>query len=174
MKTNTEHYGATDTLLGVSPATRQALAELDEALARAREAAEADEAARREEATARLAAIDDAQRERLLQSLPAEAWAAIEKRLEALMGDYFHRLTLREKEVLTMAEGAEVTGFSKAHLYRLTAEGEVPHYKRGGRVYFRYTELLDWLTAHRVKTREEIDREAARYCYTNRLTDKAL
>ncbi|MEW6469663.1 MAG: helix-turn-helix domain-containing protein [Bacteroidota bacterium] len=67
---------------------------------------------------------------------------------------------LSQKETLTFSETAIYTGLSESHLYRLTSKKIIPHYKQGKPLYFKRTEVDAWLTAHPVKTRPEIEREA--------------
>lgn len=40
---------------------------------------------------------------------------------------------------------AEITGKSKATLYRYTAQGLIPCYKRGKSIYFFEDEIYDWI-----------------------------
>lgn len=71
------------------------------------------------------------------------------------------------KPVLDLDEATLFTGLSKGHLYRLTSERQIPHYKKNRKLYFRKTELEEWLTADRVMTAEEIDSEASTYVATH-------
>ena len=63
-------------------------------------------------------------------------------------------------EVMNIRQCMELTGFSKAHIYNLTSRKEIPHYKRGKFVFFRRSEIETWLTAEKVFTTEEKQREA--------------
>ncbi|WP_353721918.1 helix-turn-helix domain-containing protein [Dyadobacter sp. 676] len=66
------------------------------------------------------------------------------------------------KKVLTFDEAAEYTGLSKSYLYKLTAKGEVPHFKpRAKMIYFNREELETWLLQGKVKSAEEIEAIAA-------------
>lgn len=44
-----------------------------------------------------------------------------------------------------------VTGLAPSTLYKLTSRGEIPHAKPGGRLYFRRSELEQWLMNDRKK-----------------------
>ncbi len=82
--------------------------------------------------------------------------------------DRIERLTLiAAKPVLDLTEAAMFTGYSKDHIYRLTCGREIPHYKQSRKLYFRKTELEEWMTSQRVKTNAEIDCQAATYCATH-------
>jgi hypothetical protein len=36
----------------------------------------------------------------------------------------------------------------------------IPHYKLGKKIYFKRSDLIEWINKHRVRTREEIEQEA--------------
>lgn len=63
-------------------------------------------------------------------------------------------------EVMNFEQCLKLTGFSKGYLYRLTSQREIPHYKKGKFIFFKRSEVEQWLFAEKVKTREEIEREA--------------
>lgn len=73
---------------------------------------------------------------------------------------------LSSKNVLTLADTALLTGLSKSHLYRLTCNHEIPHYKRAKMLYFDRKELEDWMKQNRVATRQEIEQQAINYVVT--------
>ncbi len=67
-----------------------------------------------------------------------------------------------ENRIFTIEEARQYIGVSKSHLYKLTSNNLIPHYKPTGRkIYFEKRELDQWLLRNRVKTREEIESEAA-------------
>ena len=77
------------------------------------------------------------------------------------------KATLPDDEVLiNVQEAAGVTGLSVNTLYEKTCRREVPHYKKGKRLYFRATELLKWITQGRVKTQTEIQQDAITHTLT--------
>lgn len=73
------------------------------------------------------------------------------------------------KEVLTIDECALLTGFSKAHIYRMTSQRTIPFYKPfGGTIFFRKTEIEKWLLQGRQATDSEIKSQATTYCVTHK------
>lgn len=56
-----------------------------------------------------------------------------------------------------------VTGLTKSTIYGLVSKRQIPHKKRGRRLYFLETELTDWIKQHHRKTVYEIEQEAADY-----------
>lgn len=69
------------------------------------------------------------------------------------------------KELLTLDEAARYMGVKKSHLYRLTSQRSIPHYKPSGKMcYFKRAELDEWLTGNPVATSSELERRAQAYC----------
>lgn len=93
-----------------------------------------------------------------------EEYNALNERLERI-----EKLTLLgAKEALTLDECSIVTGYSKNHLYRLTSQRLIPFYKpMGGTLYFKKSEIEDWLLRNRQTPQSEIDSKAATYCITH-------
>lgn len=68
---------------------------------------------------------------------------------------------IAQKEVLSASEAATYMNVSLSHLYKLTAERKVPHFKPMGKmVYFNRLELEQWLQTNRVATDEELEQQA--------------
>ena len=81
--------------------------------------------------------------------------------------DRIEELTLiGAKAVLDIEEAALYTGFTKTHLYTLTSERRIPHYKKGRKLYFKKAELEDWMLESRVLTEDEIEGRAETYLAT--------
>jgi excisionase family DNA binding protein len=70
---------------------------------------------------------------------------------------------IQAKDILTIEEASVYTGFSKAHLYRLTCEHRIPHYKRDSRLCFDKQELKQWMTEVRIATDSETAQQAQQY-----------
>jgi excisionase family DNA binding protein len=81
-----------------------------------------------------------------------------EERLERIEG----HLSM-SKTVLNLEELCKLTGLSKSHIYKRTMASTIPHYKQSKHLYFDRLEIEDWLKANRIKTADEIDKEAATY-----------
>ena len=62
---------------------------------------------------------------------------------------------------LTLAETARYLDLSKSFVYKLTASGQLTHYKTGKRLYFLRADLRAYLLQHRVKPVDEIEEMAA-------------
>ncbi len=64
---------------------------------------------------------------------------------------------LREsKEILTVYEAAEFLNLETSYLYQLTSKRLIPFYRPGRKLYFKKSDLIDWITLHRQSTVNEI------------------
>jgi excisionase family DNA binding protein len=78
------------------------------------------------------------------------------------------KLQEHTSEIMTLIQVAEYMSISKSTLYGLTAQREIPHFKRGKKIYFKKSELDQWITSNRVKTRKEIEMEVDDYLIKRR------
>ena len=78
--------------------------------------------------------------------------------------DRIERLALiGAKNVLSLEETSELTGFSIGHLYRLTSQKQIPHFKKNRKLYFLKSDIEEWLTENRVLTNSDIESKATTY-----------
>ncbi len=71
-------------------------------------------------------------------------------RIEARIGE-------RSFEPMSCVEAAKYLKVSPSHIYRLTSQGCIPHYKPNGKkIYFSKEDLDRWIKHGRVLTKEEI------------------
>ena len=54
-----------------------------------------------------------------------------------------------EKEILNVKESADFLNLAVQTIYTFTSQGKIPHFKKGKRLYFHRSELLEWLTSGR-------------------------
>lgn len=86
-----------------------------------------------------------------------ESMQSIEERLTNL-----ERINQGAKTILTLEEVAEYTNYSKSYIYKLTSRREIPCYKPNGKqLYFKRTEIDEWLLSNRKMTNKEIESEVA-------------
>lgn len=72
--------------------------------------------------------------------------------------DRLHSLERVAKTVLNLEECSIYTGLAKSYLYKLTSRCKIPHYKpHGKRVFFKRTEIDEWLLRNPVATQEEME-----------------
>ena len=56
------------------------------------------------------------------------------------------------KEILGVEGAADFLGLKRSAVYQKTHAGTIPYFKKGKKLYFRRSELLDWLESGRQKT----------------------
>lgn len=64
------------------------------------------------------------------------------------------------KDLLNIDEAAEFLTLAKPTLYTKCNRREIPHMKRGGRLYFSRKELKEYLYDGKVKTNDEVTESA--------------
>ena len=86
-----------------------------------------------------------------------ESMQSIEERLTNL-----ERINQGAKTIVTLEEVAKYTNYSKSYIYKLTSRREIPCYKPNGKqLYFKRTEIDEWLLTNRKMTNKEIESEVA-------------
>ena len=75
-----------------------------------------------------------------------------------------------QKSMLSFNETAIYLDVSHSHLYKLTSQGRIPHYKpQGKKIYFDATMLDKWLRRNYQMTQDEIEKKAIDYVTRNPL-----
>jgi excisionase family DNA binding protein len=69
-----------------------------------------------------------------------------------------------QKEALSFNEACEYLEISSSHLYKLTSSDTIPHYKPNGKkIYFKRSDIDNWLLSNRSASTSEIEQQAADY-----------
>jgi excisionase family DNA binding protein len=75
---------------------------------------------------------------------------------------------LLKKDVLNLNEACTYLDISHSHLYKLTSQKQIPHFcPQGKKLYFRRSELDEWLLRNRQDSIDEIETKAANYLLTH-------
>jgi len=101
--------------------------------------------------------------EKLISSISERVTANI---LKAVRNE--QRPTDQPEQLLTIQEAAEFLSLSVPTIYSKVSKGELPFMKRGKRLYFSSTELLDYIKTGRQKSNAEIEQEAEAYLLKNK------
>jgi len=68
------------------------------------------------------------------------------------------------KEILTLEEASDFLSLSKSAIYKLTSKKEIPYYNPGGKkIFFKRTELENWVFASKSVSVDEVDDEISSY-----------
>jgi predicted DNA-binding transcriptional regulator AlpA len=93
--------------------------------------------------------------------------------IKAELAELRRLITEQTDATLTVEDVRELTGLSKSAIYQKTCSRdsnppELPHFKRGKRLYFKRSEIVEWMTARRVKSRAEIEEAATAHIASSR------
>jgi excisionase family DNA binding protein len=73
-----------------------------------------------------------------------------------------------QKEILDLKEACLYTGFSTSCMYKMTSQHRIPFSRPGGkRIFFRRTDLDQWMLSERQSSNNEIERQADNYIINN-------
>ncbi|MBA0885146.1 helix-turn-helix domain-containing protein [Flavobacterium undicola] len=67
------------------------------------------------------------------------------------------------KELQNLEQLSSYLKVSKSAIYKLTSTKEIPHYKNGHKLYFKKSEIDEWIFSKRIKTQDDIKKEAMEY-----------
>lgn len=73
-----------------------------------------------------------------------------EKLLEKI-SDKLDAIGKSDKEVMTITDVTDLTGWKAATVYQLIHKGEIPHYKpTNGTVFFKRSEIKEWIFKEKI------------------------
>lgn len=73
-------------------------------------------------------------------------------------------LRISKKEVFTFGETCQYLDISSSHLYKLTSKRQIPCYQPNGKkLYFKRSEIDEWLLQNKKHGSSEIEQMASRY-----------
>lgn len=64
---------------------------------------------------------------------------------------------------IQLDEVVPITGLSKPTLYGYVQRNEIPYHKKGNRLYFFKSEIIDWIKTGKQKTLKELEADADAY-----------
>ena len=75
-------------------------------------------------------------------------------------------------EIMNVKEVATYLSLTPSAIYKLTSTKEIPHSKRGKRLYFYKEEINTWVFEHKQLTNNDIEKMASDYLIRNPLKFK--
>jgi len=66
-------------------------------------------------------------------------------------------------ELLDIKQAADFLKLKVTTLYEKTSQKSIPHIKKGNKLYFNRSTLIEWLNSGKIKTSQEISIEATNY-----------
>lgn len=91
----------------------------------------------------------------------------IEKAIEKL-----NTASKSEEEFMNIEQVASFIGLSKTSVYGLTHKQKIPYFKASKRLYFKKSEIINWITSSEVKSKQELNQMADEYIFKNPLIFK--
>lgn len=80
--------------------------------------------------------------------------------LKEILGDKLGALKEQQPEILDVQQAAQFLKMKTTTLYEKTSRKQIPHFKKGNKLYFHLSELQKWIKQGKVKTADEISCEA--------------
>jgi excisionase family DNA binding protein len=90
---------------------------------------------------------------------------ALKETLSEQLGAVKHQ----QPEILNIHQAGEYLKLKITTLYEKTSRKQIPHFKKGNKLYFYLSELQNWIRQGKVKMRDEIESEAVAYTLNNNL-----
>jgi excisionase family DNA binding protein len=87
--------------------------------------------------------------------------------LKEILSDQLGALKQQLPDVLDVQQASDFLKLKVTTIYEKTSRKEIPHFKKGNKLYFHLSELQEWIRQGKVKTREEIQGEATTYTLNN-------
>lgn len=72
-----------------------------------------------------------------------------------------------EEKTMNILEVANYIKVAKTSIYGLTHQKKIPYYKVGKKLYFKKSEIDEWIFSKRIKTKDDIEKEAMKYIIKN-------
>jgi len=98
--------------------------------------------------------------EKIIVTTPEELSAMLDERIRLAFKHYApqSQATPIPGRAMTLSDAVTFTGISKSTIYKLTAAGEIPHGKRGKKLYFDRHALDAWLLERPAHTKSDTEK----------------
>ena len=74
---------------------------------------------------------------------------------------------------IQLDEVTPITGLSKPTLYGYVQRNEIPYHKKGNRLYFFKSEIIDWIKTGKQKTLKELEAETDNFLFNHKKGNKS-
>ncbi|CDF80438.1 DNA binding domain-containing protein [Formosa agariphila KMM 3901] len=99
------------------------------------------------------------------ENLP-NAVAELQKVQSEILALLLNKAEQQQPEIETpiqLEDVVPITGLTKPTLYGYVQRNEIPYHKKGNRLYFFKTEIVDWIKTGKQKTLKELEAETDLY-----------
>lgn len=88
------------------------------------------------------------------------------KKLENLIESSISKMNINEntiasEKLLVIDDVVKLLGLAKQTIYKKTRDKELPHFKRGKIIYFKESEIMEYINGGKILSNEEIEQKAA-------------
>jgi excisionase family DNA binding protein len=88
--------------------------------------------------------------------------------IQEVFGESLNGLKPESPELMNVDQAAEFLKLKPSTVYGKTSKKQIPHQRKGGKLYFNKTELLEWVKKGEVKTSDTIEAEAQTFLMKNK------
>jgi len=99
--------------------------------------------------------MNDIKSEKPLFTLTVSEFIELNRRLLAEAQSCQPNITPKQSEIMDVKETCRFLSLSFPGIYCLTSNRKIPHYKRGKKLYFKRSELIQWLSEGKKMTVNE-------------------
>lgn len=82
----------------------------------------------------------------------------IEQTVKRIIGSAKPEIAVSKERPIGVPKAAQILLLSKPSIYRKAKNIEIPHFKKGNRLYFYESELEDWVKGGQKLTKDQIDK----------------
>lgn len=111
----------------------------------------------------RIVVISCEQLEQLFDKMSNTILSHIDNKIKNL-----DRAEVKQDEILNLQDVERITGYNRGTLYRMTSHRDIPHYKIGGKLKFKRSELEQWMCNEKIPTNREVESMATTFVTINR------
>ena len=93
----------------------------------------------------------------------------IERLLENISSNSFiNEANINLPKIMNLKQLASYLDVSKGYLYKLTSTNNIPHSKRGKRIYFDIEAINEWVLDNKIWTQKDIEEQVNNYLLKNK------
>lgn len=105
--------------------------------------------------------------EKIIVTTQAELETLIQCTVRQALSEQVSNAKESVNEILSVEQAGRFLNLAKQTLYGFTSKNEIPFFKRGKKLYFRKSELEQWLTEGKQRTLKETSKEAIAHINKN-------
>jgi excisionase family DNA binding protein len=84
------------------------------------------------------------------------------------------QLLQQDEKPLSFIEACKYLNLSQSHLYKLTSQGKITHFKPSGKkLYFKKSDLSSWIFRNQRKGDSELEQKAIDYVFNGEVKDES-